>query len=123
MILFFRLNTDEKNCREEPKCIVFFLSKLLLLFQFCQICSHPNPSITTTQSGTMIIVETRCKSCLESNVWTSQPLLGKFPAGNLLLSFGILCAGASVKKVLLSLKHINVFVYNECTYYYHKKKC
>lgn len=48
-------------------------------------------------------------------------LLGKFPAGNILLSFAILCAGASVKKVLLVLKHINILVYNESTYYYHQK--
>jgi solute carrier family 8 (sodium/calcium exchanger) len=54
--------------------------------------------------------------------WSSQPLLlGKFPAGNILLSFAILCAGASVKKVLLVLKHINILVYNESTYYYHQK--
>jgi hypothetical protein len=53
----------------------------------------------------MITVETRCHNSLKSNVWTSQPLLlGKFAAGNLLLSFGILCAGAPIKKVLLVLK-------------------
>ena len=119
--LYFRLDTEGKDCREQPKCIVF-LSKLLLLFQFCHLCHHPNPSVSTCQTGTMITVVTRCPKCQQSNTWTSQPLLlGKFPAGNILLSFAILCAGASVKKVLLVLKHINVLVYNESTYYYHQK--
>jgi hypothetical protein len=48
-------------------------------------------------------------------------MLGKFAAGNLLLSFGILCAGASVKKILLVFKHINLLVYQEAIYYYHQK--
>ena len=47
--------------------------------------------------------------------------MGKFAAGNLLLSFGILCAGASVKKVLLVFKHINLLVYHEPIYYYHQR--
>jgi len=99
-----------------------FLSKLLLLFQFCHLCRHPDPSVTTMQCGTMITIEAKCKNCEKNNTWSSQPLLlGKFPAGNILLSFAILCAGASVKKVLLVLKHINVLIYNESTYYYHQK--
>lgn len=119
--LSFRLEIEGKDCREEPKGIVF-LSKLMLLFQFCHLCRSPNPDVTTSQSGTMISVQTKCKECQQSSSWSSQPmLLGKFPAGNLLLSFAILCAGASVKKVLLVLKHINILVYNESTYYYHQK--
>ena len=54
--------------------------------------------------------------------WKSQPLLlGKFPAGNFLLSFGILSAGASLKKIMLVFHHINILVYRESTYYYHQK--
>lgn len=99
-----------------------FLSKLMLLFQFCHLCRSLNPTVTTSQAGTMITVQTKCKECHQISSWSSQPmLLGKFPAGNILLSFAILCAGASVKKVLLVLKHINILVYNESTYYYHQK--
>jgi len=48
-------------------------------------------------------------------------LLNKYHAGNLLLSFAILCAGASVKKVLLVFQHMNLLVYHEPTYYYHQR--
>lgn len=117
----FRLDIDGKNCREEPKAIVF-LSKILLLFQFCHLCKHPNPRVEQTQTGTMLTIVTKCSNCLNEYTWSSQPLLlGKFPAGNILLSFAILSAGASVKKVLLVLQHINILVYNQSTYYYHQK--
>ena len=43
--------------------------------------------------------------------WKSQPyLLGKFPAANLLLSFAILSAGASVQEVILLFKHMGLLV-------------
>ena len=98
----------------------------------------------------MLIIESHCDNCNQSFTWKSQPyLFGKFPAGNILLSFAILCAGASVRKVQGSMKQcilsvnphnseslvsIYFFVkvlrvfknmgllgYNEVTYYYHQK--
>ena len=42
-------------------------------------------------------------------------VLGRYPAGNILLSFGILMAGATVSKVLLVLKHMGISVYNAHT--------
>ena len=47
--------------------------------------------------------------------------MGKFPAGNLLLSFATLCAGASIKKMFTAFRHMGVLVYNEPTYYYHQR--
>ncbi len=48
--------------------------------------------------------------------WRSQPLiLGSYPAGNVLLSFGILMAGASISKVLLVLRHMGLSVMNAHT--------
>ena len=53
----------------------------------------------------MAIVETLCANpicCNKENVWRSQQFIPKtaIPAGNLLLSFGILTAGATASKVL-----------------------
>lgn len=82
----------------------------------------PNPEVTSSQTGTLITIETKCNACKEIFTWKSQPfLLGKFPAGNLLLSFAVLCAGASIKKVLMVFQHMGVLVYNEPTYYYHQR--
>ena len=112
------MGITEKNEREEPKGIVF-LSKLLFLFQYCHICFTLNPEVNASQTGTLLTIETKCK---EIFTWKSQPfLLGQFPAGNLLLSFAVLCAGASIKKVLLMFHHMGILVYNEPTYYYHQR--
>lgn len=116
-ILSARLDLTGKNIREEPKGIVF-VSKLLLLFQFCHLCFFSKPKVSVKQTGTMLTVETQCSNCGESNIWRSQPdLLGKF----LLLSLAILCAGASVRKVLLVFRHMGMLVCHEPTYYYHQR--
>ena len=98
------------------------MSQLLLLFQFCHLCFFSKPKVSVSQTGTMLTVETWCPKCGQTNAWKSQPeLLGKFPACNLLLSFAVLCAGASIRKVLLVFKHMGVLVYHEPTYYYHQR--
>ena len=117
----FRLNCEGKNLREEPKGIVF-LSKLLLLFQTCHLCFARNPLLSISQSGTMLTIKSTCSHCHEAFTWTSQPyMLGKFPAGNMLLSFAILCSGASINKVLLVLQNMGVLVYHYPTYFYHQR--
>lgn len=70
----------------------------------------------------MLSIVSKCSSCDGTYIWKSQPyLLGKFPAGNILLSFAIICAGATVGKVLLVFRHMGLLCYNECTYYYHQR--
>ena len=109
-----------KNVREEPKGIVF-LSKLLLLYQFCHLCFCEKPKVAVTQTGTTLTIVFECSNCGETYTWRNQPdLLGRFPAGNLLLSFAVLCAGASVRKVLLVFRHMGLLVYHEPTYYHHR---
>ena len=120
-LVIHRLHCEGKSCREEPKGIVF-LSKLLLLYQYCHLCLASQPHLSVTQTGTMLSIVSKCSSCDGTYIWKSQPyLLGKFPAGNILLSFAIICAGATVGKVLLVFRHMGLLCYNECTYYYHQR--
>ena len=99
-IIFYRLDLQGKNIREEPKGIVF-LSKLLLLFQFCHLCFFSKPKLSVSQTGTLLTVESFCRNCSQTKVWKSQPdLLGKFPAGNLLLSFAVLCEPSEKKETI-----------------------
>ena len=93
-----------------------------MLFQFCHLCFFPNPEVSVAQTGTLLTIEAKCSSCKEVFTWKSQPfLLSKFPAGNLHLSLAVLCAGASIKKVLLVFRHMGLLVYHEPTYYYHQR--
>lgn len=76
------------------------------------------------QNGTMVTVVQHCSACgVESFKWRSQPyVFGRYPAGNLLLSFGILMAGASVSKIILVFKHMGLAVYTSRTFFYHQNK-
>ena len=91
---------------------------------FCFKCKKKSPNASMKRNGTMVTVSQNCLNCGEDGfVWKSQPLaFGKYPAGNILLSFAILMAGASVSKVLLMFQHMGLSVYTSRTYFYHQKK-
>ena len=60
----------------------------------------------------MVIASQQCQHCGDyAFVWKSQPMTlgGKHPLGNILLSFAILMAGASISKVLLVFKHMGFY--------------
>ena len=66
---------------------------------YCFKCKTEKPEVKMGQTGTMVTVEQRCASCHGSKQfkWQSQPcLLGRYPAGNILLSFFLLMAGDSI---------------------------
>ena len=76
------------------------------------------------QLGTMVIVSQHCVTCGDdAYVWRSQPMVlgGKYPAGNVLLSFAVLMAGASISKVLLVFKHMGLSAYSARTFFFHQK--
>ena len=102
-VVFFRIpaNSTSYDVREEPKVIVF-IKQLLLLFKTCHLCSAKEPSINVTLRGTLVTITSSCTDCKQQFVWKSQPFMfNKYPAGNLLLSFSVLCAGSSIRKTLL----------------------
>ena len=115
--------TKDNNLRTEPKYIVF-LSQLMLLFQFCPSCKSANPLVETSQHG---IVYTHCAgnpNCKQSDsVWRSQPNMEgtKIAAGNFLLSFATLVAGASISKVQRVLRHMGVACISLSTFFRHQK--
>ncbi len=100
---------------DEPKFIVFYSMLLSIFSLFCFKCKYDSPSVTMKVYGTMASVHQRCNHCGETFKWHSQPLvLGRHAAGNILLSFATLMAGASISKLLLVFKHMGVAVYSVC---------
>ena len=121
--IFYRVDKDTPS-KDEPKFLVFY-SRLLALFSlFCFKCKDDNPSVNMQSNGTMVTVYQDCKNCgSKAFQWRSQPLvLGKYPAGNILLSFAILMAGGSVAKVLLVCRHMGLAVYSARTFFVHQAK-
>ena len=72
----------------------------------------------------MVTMMQNCPVCGKGAFqWCSQPfVLGKYPAGNVLLSFGILMAGASVSKVMLVFKHMGLCSMTCRTFFLHQKR-
>jgi len=88
----------------------------------CFKCKTSNPKVTMVKNGTMVTVIQQCPNCVgKPFTWRSQPfVLGKYPAGNILLSFSVLMAGASISKILLVFKHMGLSAYEARTYFYHQ---
>lgn len=76
------------------------------------------------RNGTMVTVVQHCNVCQgKPFTWRSQPfVLGRYPAGNILLSFAVLMAGASISKVLLVFKHMGLAAYSPRTFFYHQNR-
>ena len=81
----------------QPKFIVFYGMLMNLFTLFCFKCKEAAPPVSMKCHGTMVTVTQHCLKCKDEFQWKSQPLvMGKYPAGNVLLSFAILMAGASI---------------------------
>ena len=109
--------------QDEKKFIVFESMLISLFTMFCFKCHHEKPMIEMSTQGTMVKIVQNCQKCKDSFTWSSQPLLrGRHPAGNIILSFATLAAGASISKVLLLLRHMGVACYKARTFFRHQKK-
>ena len=102
----FRVVIKDYNVRTEPKFIVF-LTQLLSIFQICRVCKSEKTLIEVNANGTMAEVITTCVNpdCGKKSFWFPGT---KIAAGNLLLSFGTIVAGASVTKIFRVLKHMGM---------------
>ena len=110
-------------CQDKRKFIVFYSALLTVFSLFCFICKTNNPKVSMDSCGTMVTVTQHCQSCKKNFKWRSQPfILGRYPAGNVLLSFAVLMAGASISKVLLVFKHMGISVYESRTFFYHQSR-
>ena len=115
--LFCRVE-PETDGKDEPRFIVFYSALLHLFSIFCFTCKADSPKVSMKKTGTMVTVQQHCKNCPNGFSWRSQPLMmGTYPAGNMLLSFAILMAGASISKILLVFKHFGMQAYEARTLY------
>ena len=116
--IFFSVDASTTSVNE-PKFIVFYHSLFTLFSLFCFNCKAEKPEVIMEQNGTMVTVEQQCTSCHAKPFrWRSQPfMLGRYPAGNILLSFATLMAGASISKVLLVFRHFGLAAYSSRTFF------
>lgn len=120
--LFFRVDPSMPEY-SQPKFIVFYGMLMNIFTLFCFKCKEAAPPVSMKCHGTMVTVTQHCLKCKDVFEWKSQPLvMGKYPGGNVLLSFAILMAGAPISKVLLIFRHMGVSVYSARTYFRHQRQ-
>lgn len=89
---------------------------------FCFNCKASGPKVTMKTRGTMLTVHQECASCTSGFTWRSQPcIFGRCPAGNVMLSFATLMAGASISKILLVFRHMNICTISSRTFFRHQR--
>ena len=124
MFFFDRVDSNTTDfIYNEPKFIVFYEMLLKVFLLFCFNCKADKPEVSMKRKGTMITVKQHCTKCIKGYVWTSQRYMphGKYPVGNVLLSFPVLMAGASISKVLLVFRHMGLCVYSARTFFTHQR--
>lgn len=93
----------------DTKYIVFRSSLMALLrLVHCSQCGEMDLGVSTQTKGTLLLVVLDCRGCHQKTRWNSQPYIGNTPAGNIMLSAGILTAGAIPSKVLKVMGHMKV---------------
>ncbi|KAM7313643.1 uncharacterized protein ISCGN_003490 [Ixodes scapularis] len=106
--------TDEGNPQGENKYIVYE-SCLLERFKVCVTCLAPcKPSLSL--SGSCLTVLTECCNG-DRHSWSSQPYVGRKPAGNIDLCAGILFSGSSPAPALRMMRLMNLRVISERTFH------
>ncbi len=109
--------------QDEPKFIVFYSCLMAIFSILCFNCKAAQPEVLMTTNGTMVTVHQKCCTCKAGFTWRSQPfILGRYPAGNVLLSFSSLMSGASISKLLLVFRHMKLCAYNIRTFFYHQSR-
>ena len=115
-------DVSEQVYHKEAKYIVFTSSlETLMKWCHCPSCGNVDFKRQWCANGTELTVHLSCQACNEVNSWSSQPRIGKFAGGNLLLSAGTLFAGASPGKVLRVLEIMDVSSYDRRTFFSHQR--
>ncbi|XP_058504866.1 uncharacterized protein LOC131471989 isoform X1 [Solea solea] len=93
---------------------IVYEDNLLELFRTCPVCSR-SCSITKTVTGTFLQLKQTCAHCEYTHQWSSQPMVGNTPAGNLQLG-----AAVQISKVLDAFKIQGI---SETAFHNHQIKC
>ncbi|KAJ4947727.1 hypothetical protein JOQ06_009760 [Pogonophryne albipinna] len=106
---------------KEVKFIVFRSSlQQLLRWCHCPSCGSVDFTHTSKNIGTLLLVTVCCGSCYKKSTWQSQPYIGPYPAGNILLSASLLFAGATATTFLRVLTHMNIASISGRTFFRHQ---
>ncbi|XP_075699136.1 uncharacterized protein LOC142664084 [Rhinoderma darwinii] len=115
-----------ENPIEDKKFIVFQSCLEILISmipcQYRHLCLKKLTHVQIRQYGTAINVYVKCEDGHSQKLWSSQPKINKIPAGNLILSSGIVLSGNNFVKIKNLFHIINMFMISESTHYHNQPK-
>ncbi|XP_052783526.1 uncharacterized protein LOC128219672 [Mya arenaria] len=112
-------NPRQADVHKQRKFLVFE-DNLLELFNRCEMCHLPTKGKVCNVQGSAMAIKQVCE-CGHTRRWESQPKVRGVPAGNILLSAGILFSGCSPSKVLRIFDFINVLSISLSTFFSHQR--
>ena len=121
--------SDEKSDNEsvplhQERKYVIFHSKLMELMGWvhCPKCGGMDTRhALDSLRGTLASFKIFCSNCDQVTLWLTQPSVGAYAAGNILMSASILFAGATPMKFLRVLSHMGVMTISPVTYFRHQR--
>ncbi|XP_063058166.1 uncharacterized protein LOC134451587 [Engraulis encrasicolus] len=99
---------------------IVYESCLRELFSECPDCKM-KADVCTRRVGTFVMVQQHCQYCQHSRRWSSQPVLGSTPAGNLQLAAAIYINGASFTNTEKIFKTMNLKMLSYKTFQRHAR--
>ncbi|XP_078321751.1 uncharacterized protein LOC111111789 isoform X2 [Crassostrea virginica] len=112
---------DRLRSPQDQKKFFVFEENLMELFSRCRNCSAKTTGKVRHVIGSMIKIQQVCEVCEFTYHWQSQPVVAGKPAGNLIMSAGILFSGALPSKVLRMYKFCKIACISNSTFMNHQK--
>ncbi|XP_049518644.1 uncharacterized protein LOC125943396 [Dermacentor silvarum] len=105
---------------ELPGYYLIFHTCLMVLLKLCRTCLSTACTVKLRRSGTRIIAKVECPN-MHTYTWSSQPLVGDKPKGNIDLATALLFSGSSVASSLRMMRLMGVKVISEQCFFNYQK--
>ncbi|XP_039512565.1 uncharacterized protein LOC120467989 isoform X2 [Pimephales promelas] len=112
--------TDPSTPTYKMRTYIVYEKCLLQLFEVCPVCQR-GTRVRTRTHGTFLCVEQQCPQCDFVRKWSSQPLHGGTPAGNLQLSVAVYSNGGSFSKLEKIFRAMRLQMFQRNTYRRHAR--
>ena len=116
MFLFSNDLLQENPAPTQERKFLVYESALYALMAICTICSMPCRVVLHTCKGSMVTLKATCSKCGHNRMWSSQPMTGQMPRGNLDIASAILCSGSTAAKAINMMRNMRLFTITTRTF-------
>ncbi|KAA8579040.1 hypothetical protein FQN60_010564 [Etheostoma spectabile] len=111
---------DSSAPTHNGKKYIVYETCILELFNACPVCALAC-DVRTQRIGTFLSVKQCCPRCSFRRLWSSQPVVGSTPAGDLHLSAAMYLSGASFTQIEKVFKAMQLQLFRSETFHRHAR--